>query len=450
MTKVKERLVSFFDGYLYPVCLALVIFACHTLSLEFLALTLIFISMAIALIVCDDMKALISPTLYVIFCFSYKTFLSGALGSVGFLIVAIICLCLFGGGITYNLTVNKKLHRLKDLPKSNLFWGICILSIAFLLNGFFAFNSYQGINIGFAILLCFFLLFMYCVFYIGLNERKDTVEYLMYVLYIASLILVAEMIVLISRDAIFINGQIIKESLIVGWGSWNNIGGMLAILLPIHFYYACVKKRGYIFYATAILTYISIVFTLSRASLLFATVISAICIVLICIKSECLRTNRIITVCGAFFALIGIILLWNKLSTTLSSYFNQSLGDNGRFALYKHGIENFLSHPIFGGGFGSCAEDFFGHGIEPNRYHNTVIELLATCGIVGFGAYVFHRYQTLKLFWRKRNHLSVVFLALTILSLLLTSLLDNHFFNLYPTMYYAIILCVIEKQYKEF
>ena len=147
----------------------------------------------------------------------------------------------------------------------------------------------------------------------------------------------------------------------------------------------------------------------------------------------------------ATIGILGIVVLWNKLSAILGSYLNQGFNDNGRFALYKHGIENFFSHPIFGGGFGSCMEDNFGHGIEPNRYHNTIIEMMATCGIVGLGAYLFHRYQTVRLVLKKRKNYSVIFLALVIISLLLTSLLDNHLFNLYPTMYYAVIWCVIEK-----
>ena len=125
----------------------------------------------------------------------------------------------------------------------------------------------------------------------------------------------------------------------------------------------------------------------------------------------------------------------DKISSLLGSYISQGFGDNGRFELYKHGIENFLSHPIFGGGFGSCIEDNFGHGIEPNRYHNTIIELLATCGLMGFGAYIFHRYQTIRLIWKRKANDCVIFLGLVILGLLLTSLLDNHFFNIYPSMY---------------
>ena len=111
MVKPKEQLIAFFDGYLYPIFLGVVVFFCHTLSLEFLGLAIIFLSMTIALIICEDMRALIAPVCYVTFTISYKTFLSGTLGSTSFLITAILCLSLFFGGSIYNIIANKKLHR---------------------------------------------------------------------------------------------------------------------------------------------------------------------------------------------------------------------------------------------------------------------------------------------------------------------------------------------------
>ncbi|MBO5374004.1 MAG: O-antigen ligase family protein [Clostridia bacterium] len=445
MINFKEKARTFFDSYLYPICIAIVVFTCHTFSLEHLGVLLLFCSMLVGLILCTDIRVAIAPLFLITFTVSYKSFLAGNIGSVSFLVVAILALIMLFVGVTFNIIHNKKAHFIKSAYKSKLFWGIVVLCGGFLLNGFFNFRDYKAINLTFALLLIFFFAIAFFVFYIGLDEREGNVEYLIFVLYVTSILLIAEMIVLYIRDAIFINGEIIKESLILGWGVWNNVGGLLTMLIPIHFYYASTKKRGYVFYGTAILTYVTILFTLSRSSLLFATIIFAICVIITCIKGVNTKINRIITVGLAVVAIIGIIALWDKLSTTLSSYLNQGFNDNGRFELYKHGVDNFLSHPIFGGGFGSCLEDNFGHGIEPNRYHNTIIEMLAACGIIGFGAYVFHRYQTVKLFIQAKKDESTIFLALTILALLLTSLLDNHFFNLYTTMYYSVILCVIEK-----
>lgn len=445
MENLKKNLSSFFDSYYYPCLVALTVFICHTFSFEFVGILLLFASAAVAVMVCDDLRVIISPILFVTYIVSYKSFLDGSLGSTTFLVVVIASLCLFFVSTFAHFFINKKLERIKELPKSRLFWGIIAISVAFLLNGFFNFSNYTAINAYFALLLVFFLAFMFFLFYAGSNARKDTLEYLLFVFYVASILLMCELGILYARDASFVDGKIIKESLILGWGVWNNVGGMLTIFLPVHFYYASTKKHGYIFYGTAILTYAFIALTLSRSSLLFASIISLACVTIICIKGKNIKINRIITLCVAGVGIVGIILLWDKISVLLSSYLNQGFGDNGRFDLYKHGIENFLSHPIFGGGFNSCAEDYFGHGIEPNRYHNTFIELIATCGIVGIGAYIFHRYQTIKLFIEKRTDYTIWFSSLCVLALLLTSLLDNHIFNLYPTMYYAFTLCAIEK-----
>lgn len=446
MEKLKTNLLSFFDGYFYPLFVALVVFIGHTFSIEIISVSLLIATAILAIILCDDLRVIISPFFMILFTFSYGTFKSGWLGSSSFAIFAFILLFLLFVALCFHFVLHKKTNAFKDAIKSPLFLGIAILCVSFLLNGFFNFSNYRSINITFAILLSISLVGIYVIFSAGIKKRTDTIEYLVYILYIVSILLMLQMVVLLLRDAsYFPDGSIDKNTLILGWGMWNNIGGMLTMLLPIHFYLSATKKHGFIFYFTAILTYITILFSLSRSSLLFATLISAICILIICIKGKNIKTNRMITLAFLIIGLLGIIVLWNKLSTLLSSYINQGFGDNGRFEMYKHGFNNFLSHPIFGGGFGSCIEDNFGHGIEPNRYHNTFIELLATCGILGFGTYLFHRYQTVKLFLSKRNNLECVFLFISILALLLTSLLDNHFFNLYPTMYYAVILCVIEK-----
>ena len=450
MIRVKNSLCAFFNSYLFPAFIAITVFICHTLSLEAIAIIALSGSIALCSVLCKDLKCVIAPVLMFAFSFSYKAFLDGWFSRVTFKVLAICALTLIAGAVIAHIFIFKKQAKLRQVLGSKIFIGILILCSAFLLNGFFSFGSYQPINIIFAICLVASLGLIYLITFVGLEERKGTMEYLIFVLYVASLLLVAQMLVLLLRDATLNeNGSIIKESLIVGWGVWNNIGGMLCMLLPVHFYYACVKKRGYFFYLSAIITYGMIALTLSRSSLLFASIISVICVTVICFKGQNVRINRIITVCLIGVAFLGFIVLFDKISALLGSYLAQGFGDNGRIELYKHGIENFLSHPIFGGGFGSCMEDNFGHGIEPNRYHNTIIELLATCGLVGFGAYVFHRYQTIRLIWSKKSDISVVFLGIVVLALLLSSLLDNHFFNIYPTMYYAIILCVIEKHQNE-
>ena len=80
----------------------------------------------------------------------------------------------------------------------------------------------------------------------------------------------------------------------------------------------------------------------------------------------------------------------------------------------------------------------------PPRWHNTVIQLLASTGIVGLLAFGYHRYQTLRLALRRRSHLQVLISA-SALVLILGSLLDCHMFNVGPGLFYSVILAWQEK-----
>ena len=86
-------------------------------------------------------------------------------------------------------------------------------------------------------------------------------------------------------------------------------------------------------------------------------------------------------------------MLWHKLNPF------------GRDEGYVAGWKQFLNHPILGGSFYPIDYPLFtwatsGEFISffPPRWHNTVIQVLASCGIVGMIGYSFHRLQTLWLF----------------------------------------------------
>ena len=59
-------------------------------------------------------------------------------------------------------------------------------------------------------------------------------------------------------------------------------------------------------------------------------------------------------------------------------------------------------------------------------------------------AYLVHRALTVISYFRKIT-LERTFIALTILSLLIVSLLDNHVFNIFPTMIYTYLISVLVK-----
>lgn len=446
MNIFKDKAIAFLNSYYYPVLLFFVALISHTFSIEMFGASVIILTGCLGLILCNDLKFLISPVIMFILMFSEKSVSSGMYYETPYKVAMVIVGAVVASVFVAHFIIHKRDVNFKSFLKSKLFWGYIALCSSFLLNGLFNFDEYIVYNIIYAIILCVTLGLVFFLFYSNLNCTQDIKKYLFFVLFLVSMLVTLELFIGFSGQIRIENGEIVKESIMLGWGMWNNIGGMMAFLLPIHFYFAStVKKYGWVFYLTAIISYLAIVLTLSRSSLLVSTLMIVASALISCFKGENKKANRIMTGAVCLIGIIGIIVLWDKISSILGDYLARGFDDNGRFEMYEHGIKNFLANPIFGGGFYSAyvlEHQFI--SFLPFRYHNTIIQMLGTCGIVGISAYLFHRYQTIRLAWKKRSFYTL-FACLAILSMLLCSLLDNHFFNLYPTMIYSIILVVIEK-----
>ena len=446
MKNIKFKFNLLVNSKLYPFILFLSVLVSHSLSIELFGATVIIAFSILGFLFCDDLKFLISPLVFFIFIFSEKSVASGIfytkpyLIAIGFVSVLLISL------IIYFFIKHKDNFSIKRFISSKLFLGYALLSCSFLCNGLFNFNEYEIGNIIFAVALIASIGFIYFFFYSFLKTDESLKDYILYVLYLTSILITLQLYIGYLGQFAIDNGKIIKESIKLGWGMWNNIGGMLAFLLPVHFYFATKShKLGVLFYFSGIVSYLAIVLTLSRSSLLTATFIIIICALISCFKGTNKKANRIITASIFILGICGIIVLWNKISVILGDYLARGFDDNGRFEIYEHGILNFLDNPIFGGGFSSCyvlEHQFI--AFLPYRYHNTIIQMMATCGIFGLVSYIIHRYQTIKLILSKRSLFSL-FSGLCILSMLLCSLLDNHFFNLYPSFIYSLLLVIIEK-----
>ncbi len=447
--KIIFALRKFFSGKIYPLILAVSILISHSFSIEEFGITIVLSTVFLGLLVCDDLKFFIAPLTYSLFMFSEKSVSSGKYYEAPYLI-AIACgsLALISFLVAHFIIYRKSIN-FKGFTKSKLLLGFLLLSGAALLNGCLNFKEYQIGNILYALAFIFSLLGIFFLFSINLNKDSKLTDYLIYILYIMSILVTLELFIAFTNQIQIVDGEIVKESVKVGWGMWNNIGGVLSLLLPIHFFYAStVKKFGPIFFITGLISYGAIVLTLSRSSLLTASFILLACVIISCFCGNNKLINRIFTAVLFSLGVLGFIALWGKISSILGDYLARGLDDNGRFEMYLHGLKNFLSHPLFGGGFNSSyATEHQFIIFLPYRYHNTIIQMMATCGLVGISSYLFHRFQTVKLFISKRC-LPNIFLALSILALLLTSLLDNHFFNIYPAFIYTVILVVVEKAQK--
>ena len=145
-------------------------------------------------------------------------------------------------------------------------------------------------------------------------------------------------------------------------------------------------------------------------------------------------------------AMIAVAAFFEKFMQLFSSMLR--FDSNGRDGIWESGLKQFAGHPLFGVGFYECEAFRWGQlpsdSFLPPRYHNTYLQLMASGGVVALLAYAFHRFQTVRLLWRRRTRENI-FLAFIVLALILTSTVDCHFFNFGPGLLYSVILVFIER-----
>ena len=364
---------------------------------------------------------------------------------------SLICYGLMAFALLLSVCIHFILYRkeikIKNFTSSTLAKGLLALAITFMLNGLSSIETYNVSNFAFGLLIVLSLILPYFLFSINLEINKDTKKYLIYVLILASVVIIAEFLWLYLNENVIQGGAIQKSTLDLGWGVSNNIGAVLAMFIPIYFYCAGSSKHTVLFYLGGVLSYACVLLTLSRAAILFSTPIFISCVLFLCsCKHKQRKQSIILTSVLLVAAIIVCICFHDTLYSAFSHMLRAGFNDSGRFAYYKAGIKKFLKDPTFGVGFGNS------HGyntsfviVAPNYFHNSVIQILASCGVVGFAAYSYHRIETIKLFANNSNTPLAFYIAMSLLALLLTSLLDVHFFLIYPAIIYSTMLCIFER-----
>lgn len=298
---------------------------------------------------------------------------------------------------------------------------------------------------------------LYFLFYYGVDWEKADKEYFAKMFTVIACGLVLETIWMYIESgelANFLAGNgIDRTKLVTGWGVYNNVGALIAILLPAPLYLAATKKHGFLYALLALAVFLGLCLTQSRGATLLGSVPFAVGVVLVLVwsKGKERKHNIIAVASGAGALLLAVVLTFTvpALRDAFGRFFNKIVetGTNGqgRIDLYKEGLEQFSSSPFFGVGFYQCGQynhrwgDLPTDAFLPVRYHNTYVQLLASGGIFATVCYLLHRAETLVLLFRKPTK-EKTFLFLCMLALILTSLLDCHFFNMGPGLFYGVIL----------
>ena len=326
--------------------------------------------------------------------------------------------------------------------------GLALLSAAYLISGIGStgYTENAAKSFFFALLQSAALIIPYFVIAGGIDWTNARKDYLAWTGFCVGGVLVLEILWIYCSSPVIIDGVIDRNEIYTGWGMYNNIGSLLAMMIPFPFYLATKYHKGWIGTVIGSLFLVGVLLTCSRASILCGSGVYFACVILMLYYANNRRSNTLALI--TFGGIVSFVLLvFNEpLLQLFSSLLDKGLDPSSRDMIYAKGLKLFSKYPVFGGSFFSTEYTAWGWStaegftsIFPPRWHNTFVQLLASCGIVGLGAYLVHRVQTVILLLRKQNK-ERNFIACSILVLLACSLFDCHFFNIGPVLFYAMAL----------
>ena len=339
--------------------------------------------------------------------------------------------------------------------KRSLTSGMLILGAAYLLSGIGMdkYAEYAGRNLLFALIQFASIFVMYFLFTGAVKWENVPKDYFPWIGLGVGFAVLAQLGENYLSGRIFMEGgnTIDRELMATGWGMHNNIGGMIAMMVPFAFYLAIKRRHSWVYTILATVLLLGTIVSCSRTSMLIAALEYVVCSVLLLRDKEKRRANLLVYFSAALGVAVFAIVSFDKLVDVFALFLQEIDAVSKRDLLFINGMKQFLEYPVFGGTFFPQGEfvpwdwaeleafsSFF-----PPRWHNTIVQIAASCGIVGLAAYVLHRIQTVKLLVKDIST-EKLYIGLYIAALLLASLLDCHFFNVGPVLLYSMALAFAE------
>ena len=355
--------------------------------------------------------------------------------------------------ILFRLCADREIgfRNLKN-AKPTLLIGIFVLGVAYLLSGIGS-EGYAEVstrNVVFALLQIVSLAVPYFFLCFTVKWKDVDRHYCAIVGLLFGLIICLELLHVYAANEVIVGESIRRGEIYTGWGNNNNMGVLIAMAIPFAFYFIYRGKHVVINSLLAAVLLIFCVLTTSRGAVLGGVAVYALCSLWTLLFSKKYLSKLSVLI----FALAGAVVICKILDNPefFQVVFRDGLQSNSRLEIYKAGMQIFGENRIFGTSFymskemqelydlnmsWSDVDEFL--TVFPGRWHNTFVQLLTCCGILGLVTYAVHRIQTVGMFLRKRTAENVA-IAASIIVLLALSMLDCHFFNIGPGLVYSGLL----------
>ena len=360
--------------------------------------------------------------------------------------------------LIWRLISDKEMGRAFLTRKRSLVSGMLFLGVGYLLSGIGSYRYFDvfGRNLLFAFLQFISIALLYFLFTATVDWFNVPKDYLAWMgLGIGFTVLPQLLMAYLSGQAFMEGtGTMDRELIYTGWGMHNNIGGLMVMMIPFAYYLAYTKKHSWVYNLLGTILLGGVMLSCSRTAMAVGAGIYLVCAVIL-LKNKRTRKENLWVYCIGARAVLGfVVVFFEKLMEIFSLFFEEIGLVSKRDVLLENGLKKFGNDPIFGGSFffkGTPGEfvpwDFSEQAtfssFFPPRWHNTLVQIAASCGVVGLVGYGFHRFQTFRMLWKNRSTENL-FIALYLAVLLLCSLMDCHFFNVGPVLFYSMALAFAE------
>lgn len=412
-------------------------------------------------LLCNDMTSAIPPfamgymsfsrinnnTLIEKSLFTNPTFINN------FIVVVIICALSLISRLIVDIIFRKRVYQ---FPRQTL--GFVILGIFYILGGLFT-PDFNGKTAFFGLVQILSIGITYFLFFYLIDWRNHKKDYFAYLVITVGFVAIIETICTKFNVSELIYGYEKNENFFTGWGVSNNVGGQITFSLAGFIYLAITKKQPWIPLLLMIITLFGVCLTESRGAMITCFAASIVLIIVLLIVTKKMQRIKNICALGGIAITLGVLIpvfyndffhiFFDRLIETIKNSSDLNEFSTNRILLYKEGIRLGLTHPLFGNGWYACKGEIsfnFATGFFPPRWHNTFIQIFASCGIFGLLAYLFHRFEFYFTFFKKPTiHKAMICCSIGVF--LCASLFDCFFSNVGPGLLYGILLVMLEMSY---
>lgn len=313
------------------------------------------------------------------------------------------------------------------VPKNKMLLSCVFIAFAFIWGGFdvskglISFYDFL-MPIGMALFLGFMI-----IMFTGM-AKKDCIDYVMKVVLTVGILVSFELIAyylnvgdfekmkdILDKKDIYMNPYL---DVMKGWGSSNNVAGILLFTLPSALYFVTKGRKGYFYFLPFLLILGALVLTGSRGALLIAVAALIPMIFYTLYATENFKNTFVSLIVIAVIGACGMLYFWDKFEALFNVVFETGFGASNRDVMYAEILTTFLKCPIFG----------FGHSFYSFGYaHCFLLQFLGSMGIMGFIAICYHLFVKYKIVFVKKSNVAI-FATLCMFLCDGYSLLERNFF----------------------